>query len=292
MSPNRTRAPPRPRSTRIAPYERIADTEMPQHTTANPTTSRSINAAPATSSRPTIRPPPPGTVTRNEPAAPVLPTEEERVTLSQLAVKWSSSRKLSLELFHADLAASFERHSAWHGSGRKLQPTEAEHILRTVERHWRSSASFRNSQSDLFQAVELWMTGTRDVEESERMRAETDRKSNLEEEEGKADLYANAAAERDAEREPNLALLESDSLGDDEVDVTSDKDGEIAGKSGGSLRVLRPDERPGEQDNDEEYDSYDDDPYESDDSKDAAVIRHNSMIFAFVAAVVIMDDYF
>jgi hypothetical protein len=151
--------------------------------------------------------------------------------LFRFAAKWSSSRKLSLALFHADLAASFERHSAWQGSGRKLQPTEAEYMLQMVEGHWRSSGTFRDFQSDLSQAVKVWMTGTRDVEELERMRAETDRKSNLEDEEGKADFYANAAGER----EHNLALLESDSLGGDEVDLTSDEDGEIAENNGGPL---------------------------------------------------------
>jgi hypothetical protein len=86
------------------------------------------------------------------------------------------------------------------------------------------------------------VTGTRDVGELERLRAETDRKSNLEEEEVLADFYMNAAGER----ERKLALLESDSLGDDEVDVTSDEDGEIADNNGGPSRVLRPDERCGE----------------------------------------------
>jgi hypothetical protein len=87
----------------------------------------------------------------------------------------------------------------------------------------------------------------------------------LEDEEGKADFYANAADER----ERNRALLESGSLGDDELDLTSDEDCEIAETNGGPLRVLRPDERGGDQDDDEEYDSYDDDSYESDDSNDA-----------------------
>jgi hypothetical protein len=274
MPPNRVRAPPRPRSTRIAPYERIADIEGPQYTTSHSTTSGPITATPTTASGSTIRPQPPDTVTRNEPAAPVLPTEEEGATLFRLAVKWSSSRKLSLALFHADLAASFERHSVWQGSARKMQRTEAEYILQSVERHWRSSASFRDSQSNISQAVKVWMTGIRDVEELERMRAETDRKSNLEDEEGKADFHANAAGER----ERNLVLLESDSLGDDEADLTSDEDGEIAEKNGGPLRVLRPDERCGEQDNDEEYDSYDDDSYESDDSDDARDRRHTLML--------------
>jgi hypothetical protein len=188
---------------------------------------------------------------------------------------------MSLALFHADLAASFERHSAWQGSGRKMQPAEAEYILKTVERYWRSSASSQDSQSDISQAVKVWMTGTRDVEELERMRAETDRKNNLEDEEGKVDFYANAASET----ERNLALLQSDSLGDDEVDLTSDGDGEIAENNGGPLRVLRPDERCGEQDNDEEYDSYDDDLYESDDSDDARDRRH-TMMLALLALLV------
>jgi hypothetical protein len=147
-------------------------------------------------------------------------------------------------------------------------------MLQMVEGHWRSSGTFRDSQSDLSQAVKVWMTGTRDVEELERMRAETDRKSNLEDEERKADFYANAAGER----ERNLALLESDGLGDDEVDLTSDEDGEIAENNGGPLRVLRPDERCREQDNGDEYDSYNDDSYESDDSDDARDRRHTLML--------------
>jgi hypothetical protein len=223
-----------------------------------------------------MRPQPPDTATHNEPARPVLPIseEEEGITLVRLAVKWSSSRKLTLALCHADLAASFERHSAWQGSGCKLQPTEAEYILQMVEGHWRSNGTFRDSQSDLSQAVKVWMTGIRDVEELERVRAETDRKSNLDDEEGKGDFYANAAGES----ERNLALLESDSFGDDEVDLTSDEDGEIAENNGGPLRVLRPDERCGEQDNDEEYDSYDDDSYESDGSDDARDRSHTLML--------------
>jgi hypothetical protein len=56
------------------------------------------------------------------------------------------------------------------------------------------------------------MTGIRDVEELERVRAETDRKSNLDDEEGKGDFYANAAGESERSWRKRTQLAKANAI--------------------------------------------------------------------------------
>jgi hypothetical protein len=106
--------------------------------------------------------------------------EEDEDMLVRLALTWKESRKLSLSLFHADLAASFERNQIQIGKDRKMQPTEAEHKLQVIEMKWRCSPGFRGSGSGLARRVGRWMTQVREVEEQERTRLEVYRKQLLE----------------------------------------------------------------------------------------------------------------
>jgi hypothetical protein len=109
-------------------------------------------------------------------------TEEDEDRLVRLALTWQGSRKLSLTLFHVDVAASFERFYNQHGEDRKMQPTEAEHKLQVIEMKWRCSPAFRKSGSRLATNVERWMTEVREVEEQERTKLERRRRRLLKDE--------------------------------------------------------------------------------------------------------------
>jgi hypothetical protein len=150
-----------PQRERVAPYEPTANRAMPRQTARRglsrqldrwevPTHSRSTN--PDVTERPM--------------------TEEDEDMLVRLALKWRDSRKLSHTLFHADLAASFERNQILEGKDRKMLPTEAEHKLQVIEMKWRCSPSFRDSTSGLSVSVGRWMTHVRDVEDQERTKFE------------------------------------------------------------------------------------------------------------------------
>lgn len=193
MPANRVRASPRPRSTRIAPYERTADIDVPSQDKppqTAPTAHPNQNHAVAPGRAP-------------EAIAPLFKiTDHEETMLVRLAVKWASSRKLSLPLFQADLVASYERHQDWYADspdGYRMTPVDTERRLQDFETRWRSERAFRASSSDLAQAVGLWMKKTRDVEEAERARRETEvkevqRKNNLVDDEEKAKVSASLEA--------------------------------------------------------------------------------------------------
>jgi hypothetical protein len=109
-------------------------------------------------------------------------TEEDEDMLVQLALTWKESRKLSLSIFYADLASSFERNQIWARKSRKMQPVEAERKLQAIEMRWRSSPAFQDSGSQLARSVRMWMTDVRKVEDRERIEVELHRKRLLDSE--------------------------------------------------------------------------------------------------------------
>jgi hypothetical protein len=123
-------------------------------------------------------------------AADQYMTEEDEDKLIRLALTWRGSRKLSLTLFHVDLAASFER---WQKNqvvtDRKMEPAEAERRLQAIETRWRRSRAFRNSGSRLATNVERWMTTVREMEEEERTKFERRRRRLLKEDMPVDDIY-------------------------------------------------------------------------------------------------------
>lgn len=82
------------------------------------------------------------------------------------------------------------------------------------------------------------MTGTRDVEGEERIKAEADRRETLTEELDKGNMYAMMAAQMGGD----LGESDDDEAEDDDVDVTSDEDGNLAHNNTGVLRARRPDD--------------------------------------------------
>lgn len=108
----------------------------------------------------------------------------------------------------------------------------------------------RDSMSDLAQAVKLWMTGTRDVEDQERIRAEADRRYNLAEEADKEKMYALTSAQSGSDLGEDDD--DDDDEDDDDLDITSDEDGTLAHDNTALLRVRRPNDS--DEDSDEDTD--------------------------------------
>lgn len=253
MPPNRKRATPRPRATRVAPYEQIASIEAPTNDPTAP--------APADSSTPSVYPQPlvaysTGPIQPGAPAASLGTDEagnelqaehkfleEEEVWLVRTAVTWAMSRKLSLPLFYADLTATYNRDQGQRLEGH-IQPFQAERKLHELEMRWRQDSGFRNSYSDLAQAVEIWMTRTREPEEKRRAnrqeivkRAERERAGLIEtylERDRMMHRMVNNIPRSPVRVDPNDDITDVTTEGDTstDLDVTSDED--IHFKSGPS----------------------------------------------------------
>jgi hypothetical protein len=165
-------------------------------------------------------------------------TEEDEDMLVRLALTWKESRKLSLSLFHADLAASFERNSTQVGKDRKMQPTEAEHKLQVIEMKWRCSPGFRDSGSDLARRVGKWMTQVREVEDQERTRLEAYRKQLLEDDTvgaGAPDIVSHEMERYEARR---LPIAPWDNSDDDAAFFAHDEESEYLDEDSDEVPVL------------------------------------------------------
>lgn len=314
MPANRTRAAPRPRSTRIAPYERIADIEAPprnaprltisKQTTSARVAPRATISVPATTSTPRkrLRVTTPVSQTRSDDPANYC-TTQEAVTLLRLAIMWAASRKISLPVFNADLAASFERHT-----GRKTRPHEVMHILRNIEHRWYEESDFRDSSSELAHEVKIWISTIRDVEEAEqtkeaneRTKVHAERMRNLAEEVGNAELLARSRVlERslsdvqpgDCSMDYPRGVKRARGPSDDEAEVNgmdfiSAEDGGTAEPKEATLQLRTSDDASGGEDEDGEHYSSDDDSYDSDDLEE---FEGQCDLLLMVAAVVVMDS--
>jgi hypothetical protein len=196
------------------------------------TTSRS---APSTTQPNVVTAPVPN---RGPDASERTMTEGDEDMLVRLALTWKESRKLSLALFHADLAASFERNQIQVGKDRKMQPTEAEHRLQAIEMKWRCSPRFRDSGSEQARRVGRWMTQVREVEEQERARLEVYRKQLLEDDmvEAGAHNIANHAVERSVAR--RLPIAPWDNSDDDAAFFARDEESVYLDEDSDEVPVL------------------------------------------------------
>jgi hypothetical protein len=179
-----------PQPERVAPYAPVANREAPR-------------APVVRQNAPPTRPD-----TADQPM-----TEEDEDKLIRLALTWKGSRKLSLTLFHADVAASFERFQQNQaGKDWKMQPAEAEHKLKVIEMKWHCSPAFRNSGSTLATNVERWMTQVREVEEQERTKFERRRRRLLKEDMPVDDIHGDIGEDGDEYDSSEIEEMKRDEL--------------------------------------------------------------------------------
>jgi hypothetical protein len=164
--------------------------------------------------------------------------EEDEDMLVRLALVWKGSRKLSLSLFHADLAASFERNQSRAGKHRKMQPTEAEHKLQVIEMKWRCSPGFRGSGSELARRVRRWMTQVREVEEQERTSQEVYRKQLLEDDTVGVGAHSIVNREMDRNVARRLPIAPWDNSDDEAAFFARDEESEYLDEDFDEVPVL------------------------------------------------------
>lgn len=165
----------------------------------------------------------------NQPEREMAEYEEAR--LAQLAVGCASSRKMSLPLFYADLATSYNRHRTWYFDGHSILPAQAERKLQELEIKWQNEHAFQQSCSDSAQAMKVWMRDTRDVEAKEKAKrdkavkkAEDDREWKLRREADKERMYQEFLGNLEPRRGPIEVPSDADVLDETSKDETMDLD--------------------------------------------------------------------